>query len=262
MVDPEQIFYGKEKFKMEKEIISPTEQYIHNRDQQMQLNLEDRDLRVNTERYFAELVRVNTVKNYTWMGVPILQSPFDLVVLQEMIWSIKPDVIIETGIAFGGMLVFYASVLEVIGKGMVLGVDIDPRDCNMRILEHHKLGNRISVVKGSSVSREVIEIVKDHIGFSNKVMVSLDSNHTESHVLEELRLYSPLVSVGSYIIVMDTAIEEYGDDREGVPWGKGNNPMTAVKKWLAGNENFVVDKEVGQRALLTCAPGGFLRRVK
>jgi cephalosporin hydroxylase len=243
--------------------MNPTETYIHDRDEQVRLNLKDRDLRVNTEKFIPELVRTNYTKNFTWMGVPILQYPQDLMVMQELIWAIKPDYIIETGVAFGGMLVFYASILESIGDGTVLGIDIDPRDYNMKILEKHPLRHRISVTKGSSTDKHVIEAVKDFVQ-KGKVLVSLDSMHTHAHVLKELQLYSPLVSVGSYIVVFDTAIEEYGhfDKNQDRPWGPGNNPMTAVKEFMKGNEEFVVDREVEQRALITAAPGGFLRRVK
>lgn len=244
--------------------MNPVEEYIAARDEQVKVNMEDRDLKMMTSRFFGEIVRSNYVKNFTWMGVPILQLPSDLMVMQELIWKIRPDYIIETGVAFGGMLVFYASILECIGKGKVLGIDIDPRDSNMHKLERHLLRNRISVTKGSSVDSRVVEAAKDFIR-DGRVLVSLDSHHTHDHVLAELRLYSPLVSVGSYIIVFDTTIEEYGyfdPDKNKRPWGPGNNPASAVKAFLQETNDFVVDKEIEQRALLTAAPGGWLRRVK
>lgn len=249
--------------------MNATETYIHNRDEQVRINLEDRDLRVNAERFTVELVRTNYTKNFSWMGVPILQYPQDLMVMQELIWDIKPNYIIETGVAFGGMLVFYASILEAIGSrnglatGKVMGIDIDPRDSNMKVLEKHPLRNRIWITKGSSVDKHIIEAVKDFVK-DGTVLVSLDSLHTHTHVLQELQLYAPLVSVGSYIVVFDTAIEFYGhlDKNQDRPWGKGNNPWTAVQEFMKDNDEFVVDKEIEQRALISAAPGGFLRRVK
>lgn len=244
--------------------MNSTEQYIHDRDEQIKLNMEDRDLKVYAERFTAELVRTNYTKNFTWMGIPIIQYPTDLMVMQELVWAIKPDTIVETGIAFGGMLVFYASILESIGNGMVMGIDIDPRDYNMNVLEKHPLRHRIFITKGSSVDKHVIEAAKDFVQ-NGKVLISLDSLHTHAHVLHELQLYSPLVSVGSYIIVYDTAIEFHGHldkNKDQRPWGPGNNPYTAVKQFLKENDNFVVDKEIEQRALITAAPGGFLKRVK
>jgi len=246
--------------------MTPTEQYIHDRDEQIRKNLEDRDLGIYTFRYHEQLARTNYVKNFCWMGVPILQLPTDLMVMQEIIWQVKPDYIIETGVAFGGSLVFYASILECLGKGKVLGIDVDPREENMKALEHHPLRHRISVVKGDSVDPQTLDAAKDFVySFPDPppILVSLDSNHTHDHVLQELRLYSPLVSVGSYVVVFDTAIEKFAHliekDR---PWGPGNNPATAVAEFMRGNEEFIVDKEVEQRAGLTAAPGGWLRRIK
>ena len=241
-----------------------TERYIHDRDIQVRKNLEDRDLGIYTFRYHEQLARTNYVKNFTYMGVPILQLPTDLMVMQEIIWQVRPDYIIEIGVAFGGSLVFYASILECLGKGKVLGIDVDPREENMKVLEHHPLRHRISVVKGDSIDPQTVDAVKDWVSaLPDTTLVILDSNHTEKHVLQELRLYSPLVSVGSYIVVFDTAIEIFAHliekDR---PWGKGNNSYTAVQEFMKGNKEFIVDREVEQRAGLTAAPGGWLRRIK
>jgi cephalosporin hydroxylase len=249
------------------DLMTPTEQYIHDRDEQVRKNLDDRDLGVNTYRFTEELVRTNYTKNFTYMGIPILQYPTDLMVMQEIIWQVQPDYIIETGVAFGGMLIFYASILNAIGKGKVLGIDIDPRDHNMKELEKHPLQQWMDVVKGSSIDRKIIEAVKDYISPflpNPTVLISLDSNHTHDHVLQELRLYSPLVSVGSYVVVFDTAIEDFChlDKNQDRPWGKGNNPATAVKVFMEGNEEFIVDREVEMRAGITAAPGGWLKRVK
>jgi cephalosporin hydroxylase len=263
--------------------MTPIEQFIHDRDEQVRKNLEDRDLKVNTERYFAELVRTNYSKNFTWMGIPIIQCPSDLMVMQEIIWQLKPDYIIETGIAFGGMMTFYASVLQVARGGKVLGVDIDPREENRKVLEWHPLATRMEIIKGSSTDPRTLEAVRDychpiflrHVDemvngvWENRIytrppvtLVSLDSCHSHDHVLQELKLYSPLVSVGSYIVVFDTAIELVAPLEKNRPWGKGNNPWTAVQEFMKGNTEFIVDREVEARAGVTAAPGGWLRRVR
>ena len=243
--------------------MNPILEYVIDRDEQVKQNLDDRDLRMATYHFTKELVRTNYTKNFLWMGMPILQYPTDLMIIQELIWRIKPDYIIETGVAFGGMLVFYANILEVIGKGRVIGIEINPQDHNMKELELHPLQNRIKVIRGSSIDKHTIETVKDLIR-KGKVFVSLDSNHTHDHVLQELRLYAPLVSVGSYIIVFDTAIEEFGhlDKNQDRPWGKGNNPYTATQEFMKNNDEFIVDKEIEQRALISAAPGGWLKRIK
>ena len=241
------------------------EQYIHERDQQVRENWKDKELEVGTYRFTEHLVRSNYTKNFTWMGVPILQYPTDLMVMQELIWRIKPDYIIETGVAFGGMTLFYVNILELIGGGTVIGIDIDVRE-HARKLERNCVFYEadMRILEGSSIDPKLLE--KERMYMKGKtVLVSLDSSHTHDHVLQELKLYSPLVSVGSYIVVFDTAIEVFGhlDKNQNRPWGKGDNPGTAVREFLArGDGSFVVDKEIEQRALLTAAPGGWLRRVK
>ncbi len=239
------------------------EEYIAARDKQIEKNIYNHNLNITTARYTEELVRTNYTRNFTWMGIPILQYPGDLMVLQELIWQIKPNYIIETGVAFGGGMIFYASILESIGMGKVLGIDIDPREENMKILELHPLSHRIYIVRGSSTDKKVVEAARYYCKLG-KVMVCLDSLHTYDHVLQELKLYSPLVSVGSYIIVFDTAIEFYGhlDKNQERPWGKGNNPWTAVQKFMDSNNEFVVDREVEMRAGITAAPGGWLKRIQ
>ena len=244
--------------------MNPTEQYIHSRDEQVKMNTDDRDLRVNTDRFTHELVRTNYAKNFTWMGVPIIQWPSDLMVMQELIWKIKPDYIIETGVAFGGMTVFYANVLETIGKGTVIGIDIEIREHNHNNLMSHPLNKRIRLLEGPSTENKTWSILAEELAYHKPktVLVSLDSNHSHAHVLQELWLYSPLVSVGSYVVVFDTAIEFVGQPDADRPWGPGNNPWGAVQEFMQGNEEFVVDREVEQRALITSAPGGWLRRIK
>jgi cephalosporin hydroxylase len=201
--------------------------------------------------------------NFTWLGLPIIQFPQDLQAIQEIIWSVKPDVIIETGIAHGGGLVFYASMLELLGgDGQVVGVDIDIRAHNRARVESHPLARRIQMLQGSSVDEEIVRRVSV-LARGKKTLVILDSNHTHEHVLSELRLYSPLVSCGSYVVIFDTTIE---DQPEGFfkdrPWSKSNNPKTAVREFLQTNNRFVIDKEIEGKLLITVARDGYLRCVR
>jgi len=197
--------------------------------------------------------------------VPIVQYPTDMFTIAELLWRVKPDVVIETGMAFGGSLLFYASVLEAIGSGSVIGIEIDPREDNVQKLKKYKLNDRVAIIKASSTDRSSLHPVFSHcISGSSTAFVFLDSHHTHDHVLKELELYAPLVSKDSYIVVMDTAIQFYGhlDKNQDRPWGVDNNPWTAVQEFMRDNDEFVVDKEIEQQALITSAPGGWLRRVR
>jgi cephalosporin hydroxylase len=247
--------------------MNPTEQYIHDRNEQVRKNMRNDVLRLYKEKFTGELIRTNYTKNFTWMGIPILQYPTDIMVMQELIWQIKPDYIIETGVAFGGMIVFYASMLEAISGpqyGMVAGIDKEIRIHNLTELKNHPLWKRIELFEKDSVDPKFVEWLRNANKYRSNILVSLDSNHTHDHVLQELRLYSPLVSVGSYIVVFDTAIEFFGhlDKNQNRPWGKANNPYSAVQEFMKGNKEFIVDREVEMRAGITAAPSGWLRRVK
>lgn len=205
--------------------------------------------------------------NFTWLGRPIVQLPQDMIAMQELIWSLKPDLIVETGIAHGGSLIFYASILELIGKGLVLGVDIDIRKHNRKAIESHKLSRRIRMIQGSSVDKAIADKVFKFAASRKKVLVVLDSNHTHEHVLEELELYSPLLKKGGYIVVFDTVVEDmttppYNYKYPGRPWGKGNNPKTAVRNFLRTHKEFEVDKSIESKLLITVAPDGYLRRIR
>jgi cephalosporin hydroxylase len=199
--------------------------------------------------------------NFTWMGLPIIQFPQDIVAMQEILWRVRPDLIIETGIARGGSLVFYASVLELIGgPGHVLGIDIDIRAANRAAIESHPMAKRISIIQGSSIDDGTAAQVRTFAAKYRRVLVALDSNHTHAHVRRELELYSPLVRAGSYLVVFDTSIEDQPmvnyPDR---PWGKGNNPKTAVYEFLQSNTRFAIDNAVDHKLLLTVARDGYLR---
>jgi cephalosporin hydroxylase len=202
--------------------------------------------------------------NFSWLGRPIIQYPQDIIAAQEIIWQLKPDAIIETGIAHGGSLIFYASMLELIGgDGHVLGIDIDIRAHNRAEIERHPLFKRITMLQGSSIDDQIAQQVHAFARGKQRVMVVLDSNHTHDHVRKELELYAPLVTKGSYLIVFDTVVEDMPDhffpDRQ---WGRGNNPKTAVRDFLATNNRFEVDREIENKLLLTVAPGGYLKCIK
>jgi len=201
--------------------------------------------------------------NFSWMGRPIIQYPQDIVMMQEILWDVKPDLVIETGIAHGGSIIFYASILELMGKGEVLGIDIEIRPHNRKAIEVHPMFKRITMIEGSSVSPEVVEQVKTHAESKQAVLVCLDSNHTHDHVLHELELYSSIVTPGSYIVVFDTIIEYMADDFfTHRSWGKGNNPRTAVQEFLRTHDEFVIDGAIQNKLLITVAPEGYLKRIK
>ncbi len=221
----------------------------------------NKKLKQTTRDFFMESLKARYHYNFTWLGRPIIQYPSDIIGIQELIWKIKPDLIIETGVAHGGSLILSASILEMIGgKGEVIGIDIDIRKHNRREIEKHKLFKRIKLLEGSSVEPKMIQNVIKLSRGKKRILAFLDSNHSYSHVFSELQLYSPFVSKNSYIVVFDTVIENI--PQENRLWGRGDSPMTAVKKFLLINKNFVVDKEYEDKMLITVAPGGFLRRIK
>jgi cephalosporin hydroxylase len=201
--------------------------------------------------------------HFKWLGFPIIQLPADIIALQEIIWKTRPDLIIETGVARGGSMILYASLLKLIGSnGLIVGIDIDIREKNRRAIEAHSLAKRIKLIEASSTSEEALRKVRAFARGRKRVLVVLDSNHTHKHVARELDLYSPLVKKGGYLVVFDTVIERmplgYFKNR---PWDRGDNPMTAVREFLLSNRRFVVDREL-DKLLLSAAPEGFLRCVR
>ena len=206
--------------------------------------------------------------NFSWMGRPIIQYPQDIVAMQELIWRIQPDLIIETGIAHGGSLIFSASMLELNAAcggpahARVLGIDIDIRQHNRVAIEAHPMSRRIDMIEGSSIAAEVIEQVHARAQGRQRVLVCLDSNHTHAHVLAELQAYAPLVTVGSYCVVFDTIVEDLPagmfPDR---PWDRGDNPKTAVHAWLADQPGFEIDRAIDHQLLISVAPNGYLKRI-
>jgi cephalosporin hydroxylase len=224
----------------------------------------DSRLRAFSKQWVVDTAPYRYSYNFTWLGRPIIQFPQDIVAMQEIIWQVKPDFIVETGIAHGGSLIFYASMLELLGQdGRVLGIDIDIREHNRVEIEKHPMFKRITMLQGSSVDEALARQVREFAGGRKRVLVVLDSNHTHQHVLKEMNLYSPLVTKGSYLVVFDTAIEDmprgFVADR---PWDKGNNPKTAVWEFLRSNDRFVIDKNIENKLLLTVAPDGYLKCIK
>lgn len=202
--------------------------------------------------------------NFDWLGLPIIQYPQDIVALQEIIWTTKPDVIIEMGVARGGSIIFHASMLHLLnGDGKVIGVDIDIRDHNRQAIENHPLSFRIKLIQGSSIESAIVDQVKSLLKSTDRVMVILDSNHTHDHVLKELELYSPLVTKGCYLVVLDTCVQDLPDDLfHDRPWGKGNNPKTAVHQFMKITDQFEIDEKIPNKLVLTTAPDGYLKCIK
>lgn len=206
--------------------------------------------------------------NFSWLGRPIIQYPQDMIAMQEIIWEVKPDLIIETGIAHGGSLIFSAAMLELVAactgsEGEVLGIDIDIRQHNRKAIEEHPMYKRISMIEGSSIAHEIVSQVIEKAKGKKRILVCLDSNHTHDHVLAELEAYAPLTTVGSYCVVFDTVVEDMPMELSGDrPWGPGNNPKTALFKYLKTHSEFEIDKSIQHKLLITVAPDGYLKRVR
>lgn len=248
---------------------------------------DDSDLKLLSLEWITSSLKYKYCYNFEWMGRPIIQFPQDIVAVQELIWSVKPDLIIETGIAHGGSLVLSASILALLDycdaleneekldpsapKRKVLGIDIDIRQHNREAIEVHPMSNRIKMIEGSSISSEIISKVKKFAAPFKKIMVFLDSNHAHDHVLKELEAYAELTSIGSYCVVFDTLIEDV-DDKYNLnkPWQIGNNPKTAIYEFLkkskaknpANLAKFKIDKTIPDKLLITVAPDGFLQRIR
>lgn len=222
----------------------------------------DKEFKKINQQWFDTSLKYEYPYHFTWLGRPIIQYPQDMIAIQELIWKIKPDLIIETGIAHGGSLIFTASILELIGKGNVLGIDIDIRKHNREEIEKHPLFKRITMIEGSSIAKKTAKKVFDISKGKKKILVLLDSSHTNDHVLQELELYSPLVNKGSYLVVFDTVVEDMPKNSfPNRPWDKGNNPKTAVFKFLRKNNRFKIDSNIEKKLMITSCPSGFLKCV-
>jgi cephalosporin hydroxylase len=220
-----------------------------------------------TAEAYAWMNRANRHKysyHFSWMGIPIIQFPQDIVAMQELLWRVRPDLVIETGIARGGSILFYASMMEMMGiDGKVVGIDIDIRAHNRKRIEAHPMFTRVEMIEASSVAEATAESVAKIAAPFKTVMVVLDSNHTHEHVAQELRLYAPLVTVGSYLIVFDTVVEfQDGALYPNRPWAVGNNPHTAVMEFLGQTDRFAIDKSLANKLQITVAPDGYLQCLK
>lgn len=248
--------------------MTPYERFKQEGEQEIQAMGADSALQASTRTWFDQANSRKYSYHFEWLGRPIIQYPQDIVAMQELIWRVQPDLIIETGIAHGGSLIFSASMLELNAAcggpadASVLGVDIDIREHNRDAILAHPMSRRITMLQGSSVAPDIVAQVKAHAAGRQRVLVSLDSNHTHEHVLAELQAYAPLVTPGSYCIVFDTVIEDmpaasFGDR----PWGPGNSPKSAVHAFLRQNAGFRIDRAIDHKLLISVAPEGYLERI-
>ena len=231
-------------------------------------NIVNKTLMDRASEFMLETIKSKYSYNFDWLGIPIIQYPQDIVAMQELIFRIQPDLIIETGIAHGGSLIFSASMLELSAlcggpqQARVIGVDIDIRSHNRAAIDAHPLKRRITMLEGSSIDPAIVGEIAEAAREAERVLVCLDSNHTHEHVLAELDAYAPLVTVGSYCVVFDTLIEllpaNIFTDR---PWKPGDSPMTAVDAFLANHPEFEIDSDIDAKLLISVAPRGYLRRV-
>jgi cephalosporin hydroxylase len=236
------------------------------KERQRQLSRQSKDLNLKqiSLNFIIDSAKYDYGYNFTWLGRPIIQFPQDILAFQEIIWMVKPKIIIETGIAHGGSIIFSASMMHLLGnKGQVVGIDIDIRDYNRKEIENHPMFKYITMLEGSSTDPKILKRLKNIIKNSEPVLVILDSNHTENHVLKELNLYSGFVTIGSYIIVLDTIVEDMPTGFfKNKSWNIGNNPKTAVRKFLSLNHNFKPDFQIDNKLLISTAPSGYLKRIK
>jgi len=256
---------------------NPVEQFENERRERLAAYSKDTAFQALSRDWLKMSMQKKYVYNFDWLGRPIIQYPQDMVAMQDIVWSVRPDLIIETGIAHGGSLVLSASLLAMLdmcdaieagamfdprqSRRKVIGVDIDIRAHNRAAIEAHPMSSRIQMIQGSSVAPETIDAVHQAASGFNRVMVCLDSMHTHDHVMAELNAYAPLVTAGSYCVVFDTFVEDmpprFFDDR---PWDVGNNPKTAVHEWLKTHGEFEVDNRWDSKLQVTVAPSGFLHR--
>lgn len=225
----------------------------------------DAELRQKSLDWMLHADKYKYTYNFSWMGRPIIKYPQDVVIMQELIWNVRPDLIIETGIAHGGSIIFSSSMMELLGNGgKVIAVDIDIRKHNRDEIEKHPMMRNITMLEGSSIDEKIVQQIADYAKGFKKIMVVLDSNHSHEHVYRELEMYTPLVSVDSYILLPDTFVEffpkGYVTNR---PWDVGNNPYTAMEAFLKTTDQFIKDEGITNKLLISEAfGGGYLKRVK
>jgi cephalosporin hydroxylase len=227
----------------------------------------ERELDIYSEDGYRALSQLWTRANWqnklsyevSWLGIPIIQLPEDIVVMQELIWKVRPDVIVESGVAHGGALALYASILELLGRGRVIGLDIEIRKYNRLAIQAHPLSHRIELIEGDSLAETTVAAVRSRIRPGERVLVALDSNHTKEHVAGELARYAPLVTPNSYLVVFDGVMALVADSPSAGEGWEVDNPLEAVREFLDGNEDFEVDPSY-ERLAVTYCQGGFLRR--
>lgn len=226
---------------------------------------EDTELRKKSLEWMHHADRYKYTYNYSWMGRPIIKYPNDMVIQQELMWALKPDLVIETGIAHGGSIIFTASMMEMMGiDGEVVGIDIDIRKHNREAIEAHPMMKRITMYEGDSVAPEMVEKVRKHTEGRKCVMVILDSLHSHEHVYKELLAYANMATVGSYCVLPDTFIEFFpkGYYSHNRPWDVGDNPYTAMQQYLSEVDLFEIDKSLTNKAMITETIDGYLKRVR
>mgnify|MGYP001234634911 CR=1 FL=1 len=251
---------------MKKKNKDPVSKFFEERESDINRMAKDKKLKKMSLEWMLHADKYKYTYNFTWMGRPIIKFPADMIVQQEIMWKLKPDLIIETGIAHGGSILFSASMIEMMGvNGEVVAVDIDIRKHNKKLIEKHPMYKRVTMYEGSSVDPKIVDKVKKHVKNKKCVMVILDSNHTHNHVLEELEMYTPFVTVGSYCILPDTFIEffplGYSSNHNKRPWDVGNNPYTAMKTFLKTNKNFSIDKGLSNKGVITETIDGYLKKI-
>lgn len=248
--------------------MNPIKQFEAERDARIEELGKDLEFQAQSRNWLEQSMRRQYVYNFSWLGRPIIQNPIDMMAMQELIWTVQPDLIIETGIAHGGSIIYSASLLELNAAcggnpdAKVVGIDIDIREHNKEAILQHPMSRRIQMLQGSSVAPEIVDQVKAIAQGKQKVLVFLDSNHTHEHVLAELQAYAPLVTKDSYCVVFDTFVEDVpADVFDNRPWEPGNSPKTAVFEYLKTHPEFVIDKSMDYKLQITVAPDGFLKRV-
>jgi cephalosporin hydroxylase len=244
--------------------MDPVEQFFSERRADIRAMGADPELRAKSIDWMIHADKYKYTYNFTWLGRPIIKFPNDMIAQQEIVWRTKPDLIIETGIAHGGSIIFSASLLELIGRGRVVGIDIDIRKHNRAEIEAHPMSKRITMLEGGSTSPEIFRQVEALAQEATSVLVILDSHHTHEHVYQELQLYANLVTVGNYVILPDTFIEFFpkGYYAANRPWDVGNNPWTAMKQFLSTRSDFELDHEPVHKCMITESFDGYLKRIK
>lgn len=223
---------------------------------------QDKELFEKSKNVLLDLDTYDYPYLWSWLGLPIIQLPADIIATQEAIWKSKPDVIIETGVARGGSLIFYSSLIELIGGGKVIGVDVDIRKHNQESIEEHPLSKNIILVEGGSTEESTLKQIQKYVTKKSRVMVILDSDHSYSHVFKELELYAPLVTEGCYLVVADTLAghwsEKEAPKNRSKFWFKGNEPLSAMNDFLSKNRDFQSDEALNGKLVLSSSPGGYL----